>query len=159
QLERSRIGPLEVVEEQGDGVFRRREGAQELLHQEAEAVLGLGRPEDRRLRLSADDELELRDQIEQESPAPAGGLPELVLPGRERARRFGQDLADEVAERVRHRREGDVAADVIELSPDEVAALLSDGLVDLLDERRLADAGVAGDQAELGRAPARPLEA
>ncbi len=84
----------------------RGEDAEEALHQEAEAVARLGRPEDGRVRLRAEDELELRDQIEEQLPAAGDGLEELGLPRFERARRLGEDVADELAKGLRHGREG-----------------------------------------------------
>src|SRR6185503_470999 len=64
----------------------------------------------------------------------------------------------ELAEGVRNRREGDAPVDLIELPADEVAALLGNGLVDLVHQRRLPDAGVARDQQELGGARLGAIE-
>ena len=61
-----------------------------------------------------------------------------------------EELEHELPKGLDDRGVGDVALVLIELSRDEEATLADDRLVQLVDERRLADAGIARDQDELG---------
>ena len=64
----------------------------------------------------------------------------------------GEDLQHRLPEGLDERGIGDVALVLIELPREEEAPLADDRPVQLADERSLADAGVSGDEQELGRA-------
>src|SRR5262249_115735 len=68
------------------------------------------------------------------------------------------DLADELAERMHNGRKREFTVHLVELPADESAALAGERFVDLVHQRRLAGAGIAGDEHQLGRAPTSALE-
>ena len=72
---------------------------------------------------------------------------------------LAEQPADQALERLRQRRIRDVALVLVELARREQAARRHERLVQLVDHRGLADAGIAGDQHQLGRARRHhPLE-
>ncbi|XXR80435.1 hypothetical protein WMF33_06000 [Sorangium sp. So ce394] len=155
--ERGEIRPLQIVEEEDQRVLRRGEDAQEALKYKVEPVLGLGRPELGHGRLGADDELQLRQQVDEDLPALAEGGRELAPQARERLAALGEQVPRELPQRLRQRGVWDAPVELVELARDEARAAPGDRPVQLAHHRRLADAGVTGDQRELGGAPARPL--
>ena len=65
---------------------------------------------------------------------------------------FVEELANQGLEGLRQRRIGDVALVLIELAGGEQAARRHQDFVQFVDDRGFADAGIAGDQHEFGRA-------
>ena len=63
QIERRRVEPLQIVEEQGQRMFRAGEDANKTLEYELKPALRLPRLELRDRRLLADDELQFGDQV------------------------------------------------------------------------------------------------
>src|SRR5690606_29865834 len=88
----------------------------------------------------------------------AEGALQLRPPLADHRRRLGEELADQLLEGAGEGAEGDVALEEVELAGDEAAAGAGDRLVDLVDQPRLADAGAAGDEDELGEAVVGAVE-
>jgi hypothetical protein len=158
QSERGGVGPLQIVEKEDDDPLARAEGAQELPDGAVEAVRGFRRAELRNGGLRTDDQLEIRQHVEDHPRVRLQRLDEIPPPDGEPRLAFRQELADQVTNRRHETRVRDVALQLVELPADEVAPRLRDRLVDLVDQCRLADAGVASDQEHLRRASARALE-
>ena len=76
QIERGRVEPLQIVEEQRERMLRPREHADEAPEHQLEAALRLLRRQLRDRRLLADDELHFGDQVDdraaRSAPAPRG---------------------------------------------------------------------------------------
>ena len=82
----------------------------------------------------------------------AQGLPQRVPPLAKLDLAFAQDMADQALERLRQGGVRNVALVLVELAGREQAARRNEHLVQLIDHRGLADAGIAGDQHEFRRA-------
>ncbi len=152
QVEGRRIQPLQIVEEQHQRMFRPGEDADEPPEHQLETALRvLGRKfEDR--WLVADDEPQLRDEIDHELAVRAQRLAEQVTPGRQLGIAFAQQRPDQALKRLRQGRIRDVALVLVELTGGEQPARRDEHLVQLIDDGGLADAGIAGDQHQLRRA-------
>src|SRR5262245_61103973 len=66
QIERSRIEPLQIIEEQGKRVLKAREYADKSPKDELESTLGVLRRKVGNRRRFADDELQFRDKVHNE---------------------------------------------------------------------------------------------
>jgi hypothetical protein len=115
----------------------------------AEPVLRLGRRQLGDLRLAAEDELDRGDHLHDELRVDPEGVEQPLLPVLDPVLGLGEDLEHELAEGLDEGGVGDVALVGIELPRGEGAPHPDDRLLELVDERRLADAGVAGDEHEL----------
>ena len=80
QIERRGIQPLQIVKEQRERVFRPCERAEEASEDQLEAVLRVLRRKVWNRRLLADDELQLRDEVNDELPIRAQRLLKTVPP-------------------------------------------------------------------------------
>ena len=74
QIEGRRIQPLQIVEEQRQRMLRTGEHAEETPEHQLEAILAILRRQIGHRRLLADDEGQLRDQIDHELAVRAEGL-------------------------------------------------------------------------------------
>jgi len=158
EAQRRRVGPLQVVDEDHQRMLALRQRAHEVLEDELEPVLRLGGGERRRRRLLAQDELDLRNEFRQDTRVGAERFREPRAPSAQAGLALGEQLLQEAAEGLDQRAVGNIADDRIELAGDEVTPLADDGLVELLDERRLADARVAPHHHHLGGACAGAVE-
>src|SRR2546422_208070 len=158
KAQRRRVGPLQVVDEDHQRMLALRQRAHEVLEDELEPVLRLGGGERRRRRLLAQDELDLRNEFRQDTRVGAERFREPRAPSAQAGLALGEQLLQEAAEGLDQRAVGNIADDRIELAGDEVTPLADDGLVELLDERRLADARVAPHHHHLGGACAGAVE-
>src|SRR5262249_32223596 len=130
-----------------------RAGEQEVLKEQIEPALGLRGPQRRYARLRAEDALERRDKVDDQLPVEAHGSLYALFPAGERLLGLAQDLPNELAKGLRHGCIRDGVAKLIEFACNEVATLPGDRFVDLVDQRRFADAGVASDEEQLRGAP------
>ena len=64
QVRAGGVHPLQIVEEEGEGVLRAREGADELAEHHAQPVLGLAERQLGQLGLRADDQLDLGQEVD-----------------------------------------------------------------------------------------------
>jgi hypothetical protein len=97
-IQRGEIGPLQVVQEHDEGVPGGRDGADEALQDQVEAVLRLGGPHLRHARLRAEELLHLRDDVDDHLRIDAERAAELSLPGGALLLALRADLRDELAE-------------------------------------------------------------
>ena len=106
---------------------------------------------------------ELRDQVDHELAVRAQRLQQRAAPAAQLRLALAEQLPDEALERLRQRRIGDVALVLVELAGGEEAARRHQHLVQLVDDRGLADAGIARHQHQLRsrrwRRPDRTLRA
>jgi hypothetical protein len=140
QAQRRGVGPLKVVEKKGDDVVFRTERTQQLSHGAVESVRRFGRSQLGHRALRTDDQLEIRQNVEDhlririerrvQTPAPFG----------QTCRALGQKLPDQIADPGYEARIRNVALQLVELPRDEIPTGARDRLVDLVDQRRLADA-------------------
>jgi hypothetical protein len=111
------------------------EGAEELLDDPVEAALRLAGRQLGHRGLRADDELDLRDQVDDDLAALAERLPEPLPPQADPLLALGEDLPHDLAEGLIDGGLGDVALVLVELAGDEDPALADDGPVQLVHER------------------------
>ena len=156
QPERAGVGPLQIVEEEDQGVRGLGEDAEEALEDDVEPVLRLGRPERGHLGLRADQQRHLGDHVGDDAAVRAERRDELGAPRRHPLLLAGEELADELLEGLDERSVGRVV-DLIELSGRERSAPLHDRPLHLVHQRRLADAGEAAHDEQLG-APSDAIE-
>src|SRR4030088_315541 len=122
KIERRRIQPLQIIEKQRKRVFLPREYADESPEHHLEAFLRFQRGQVGNRRLLADDEFELRDEIDDERAVRAQCLPKAALPPGELVLALSQDGADETLKGLRQGRIRNVALILIELAGCEQAA-------------------------------------
>src|SRR5262245_33638032 len=97
---RGGIDPLKIVEKNHERVSRRSEDVHEVLERDLEAVPRLIGRERGRLGLRAEDELELRNEVDDQPPVLSKRLEEIDLPFGELCRGLGQYLQNKLAEGV-----------------------------------------------------------
>ena len=158
QRQGSRIRPLQVVKEDHQRMRRRGKHAHELLEDQVEPVLCLGRVEGRHGRLLSDEPLERRDDIDDHLGVGAEGREERFLPGLNALLALGQQLPPQLLECLRQSAVRGVARQLIELARDEVAASASQRPVDLVNQGCFSDTGVPGHEQQLGGPLGRPFE-
>ncbi len=158
ELQRGQVRPLQVVEEEDERVTEPREDAEEAPDHVVEATLGQVRADLRRPRALAEELLQLGDHVEEDLRVE----PERVFHARaERGDTRGaleDELPHELPERLHDWLVRDVALELVELARQEIAARERDRAVQLAHQRRLPDAGVAGDQDELAPPAGDALE-
>src|SRR5262244_2556362 len=152
QVERPCIEPLQVIEEQRQGMFRPSEDADKLPKHQLEAPLRvLWRKLRDRLRLS-NDELHFRNDIHNQSGVRPERLPQRLAPRRKVCFALGKQRPDQALKGLRQRRVGNVALVLIELAGSEQATRRHQHWLQLIDNRGLADTGIARDQHQFQRA-------
>ena len=159
EVQAGRVRPLHVVEKQHERMRPLAEDLHETLEDEVETVLRFQRLELGHARLRTDDELECRHHVDDELRVRVNGSADGVAPHGNRFLALREQLLHEILQGRDERAERHVLLQLIELAGDEVAALAGDRLIDLLDERGLADAGLPGDQDRLDPAARNALEA
>ena len=100
-------------------------------------------------RLLSDDELQLGNEVDMSWPFGPSASPRASRQPAKLGVALAQKCADQALKRLRQRRIRDVALVLIELAGGEKAARRHQRLVQLVDDRGLADAGIAGDQHQL----------
>jgi hypothetical protein len=152
QVERGRVQPLQVVEEQRQRMLRAREDGEQAVEHELEAPLRIRGRQLRHRRLRAEKELELRDQRHHERPVAAQCLAKRLAPARQLGVALAQQRADQALQGLRQCRVGNVALVLIELAGREQPPHRHQHFVQLVHYGRFADARVAGDEHQLGGA-------
>ena len=152
QIKGRRVQPLQIVEEQGKRVLRARKHAEEPPEHHLEAVLRVLRRKFGDRRLFADDGSELRDQVDHELAVRPERLQQRVAPAVQLCVVPAKDPTNEALESLGQRCVRDVAFVLIELAGRKEAARRDQHLVQFVDDRGFADAGIAGHQHEFGSA-------
>ena len=117
-----------------------------------EAVFRFLRRQVRNRRRLAEDQLQVGDQGDDERRVRLQRRAQRLPPAVELGFALAEQPADQALEGLRQGRIGNVALVLIELARGEQAARRHERLVQLVDHRGLADAGIARDQDQLGRA-------
>ena len=149
QLQRSGIGPLEVVNENDEGMFLRRKDLNELLENEVEAILGGTSCEFGDGRLRADDSLKFGNDVDEDLASLPHRRQDARFPLLQLSVGFRQQLPRQVSEGLHKRAEGNVAIELVEFSFDEVTTLAHDGLVDFIHNGGFTNPRKTGDQHHL----------
>ncbi|MNX13863.1 hypothetical protein D3C86_436750 [compost metagenome] len=148
------VAPVQVVEEEHDGMLWAREDRDQGPEGREEAVLLFGRVEFGQGRLGPDDARELGHQVGHDSPIGSQCIEEGGFPVRQALLAFGQKLHHQVAQGPGKRGVGAIAAELVELSSQEVAVIVHDAAEHVVNQHRLADARGPRDQHE-ARLPRR----
>src|SRR6266496_2527178 len=152
QVERRGVHPLQVVQKHDQRMFPPGEGADETLEDIPEPIARLGGIERRRGRLFTDNQLDLRDHVCQHAAVRAQRSRQASAPLRKALFALSQQLPDQAAEGLRERTVRNVPDDLIELAGDEVPPLPDDRFIQLVNQRRLADSGIARHEHQGGTA-------
>ena len=145
-----RVQPLQIVEEQRKRVLRPGERAEEPPEHQLEAVLRILRRQVWNGRLFPDDELHLRDEIDDELAIRTQCFLKSVPPMAHLRFTLDEDLTDQGLESLCQSRVRDVALVLVELAGREEAARRNQRLVQLVHHGGFADAGITGYEHELG---------
>ena len=130
-------------------MLRPREDAEKAPEHQLETALCVLRRKLRDRRLLSDEELQFGDKVDHELPVRAQRLAQRVAPAGQLGVALAQERADQALKGLRQRGIRDVALVLIELAGGEQAARRHQRLVQLVDDRGLADAGIAGDEHQL----------
>ena len=149
EVERRRIQPLQIVEEQRERVLLAREHPEEAPENHLKAVFGVLRRQVHDRRLRSNNELQLGDKIDDQLAVRAQSLAQGVAPPAKLRLVLAEKGPDETAEGLGQGGVRDVALVLVELARREQAAWRDERLLEFVHHRRLADAGIAGDQHEL----------
>src|SRR6516165_6582064 len=148
-VERRRVEPLQVIKEERQRMFRPSEEADKLSEHQLEAPLRVLWRKLRNRRRFSDDELHFRNEIHNQSGVRSQSLTQRVAPRREVRFVLPQQWPDQVLKGLCQRRVGDVTFVLIELAGSEKAARRDQHRLQLIDDRGLADPGIARDQDQL----------
>ena len=149
QIEGRGIQPLQVIQEQRERVLRACKHAEKTPEDQLEATLPFLLRELRNRRLLADDEGQLRDEIDHELAVRSKRIEQGGAPLAHLRVALAEDLSDEALEGLSQRRIRNIALVLVELSRCEQAARRNQHLVQLVDDRGLADPGISGDEHQL----------
>src|SRR5262249_37897273 len=127
-------------------MFRPREDADELPKHHLEAPLRVLWRKLRHRPWFSDDELHFRNEIHDQSGVGSQRLPQRIAPRGEVSFALPEQWPDQALKRLRQRRIGNVAFVLIELAGREKAARRYQYRLQLIDDRGLADSGIARDQ-------------
>src|SRR5215467_911506 len=133
-------------------MLRSREHVDEPLEHPLEAALRVLRRKLRHRRRVSDNELQVRDQVDYELSVGAQRITKGVAPAAQLGVALAQERTDQAPERLRQRRIRDVTLVLVELARGEQPTGWDQHLVQLMNDSRLADAGMARDQHQLRRA-------
>src|SRR6202040_1913952 len=146
EVERRRVQPLQIVEEQRERVLLAREHTEEAPENHLKAVLGVLRRQVRNRALFPDHELQLGNKVDDELTIGAQRFAQGVAPPAQRRLALAQKGSHEASEGLGQGGVGDVALVLVELTRREQAARRDERLLEFVHQRGLADAGVAGAQ-------------
>ena len=149
QIECRRIQPLQVVEEERQRMLGSREDADEPPKHQLKTSLRFLRRQLGDRWLFTDDVLQFRDEIDDQLPVRLQRLTKRVTPFAQVVFVLAEERPDQALECLRQRGIRDVALVLVELARCKQAARRDERLVELVHDRRLADAGVSGDQHQL----------
>src|SRR5215475_12032941 len=149
QIERGCIEPLQVVEEEGQGMFRPREDVDKSTKYQVESALRIlwGKLRDR--WLFPDDELQLWNQVDHEPPVRTYCLPNGIAPLAQLWFALAQKGTDKALKGLRQGGIRDVALVLVELTRRKKSAGRNKPSMEFIHHGRLADAGVSGDEHQL----------
>src|SRR5258707_7752233 len=132
-------------------MFGPRKDGDEASEHQLERRLRLLRRQLRDRRWFVDNELQLGDKVDHEPPVRAQRLPKGVAPTAQLGVALAEKRSDEALKSLGERRIRDVALVLVELTRGEQPARRNEYPVQLVHDRGLADAGIAGDQHQFRR--------
>src|SRR5271154_3461231 len=159
EVERRCINPLQIVEEQGERVFRPCEYADEAPEHQLDPILSFLWWKVRNRWLRADYEFQFRDEVNNEQPIRVQCLLKIVAPTLELGLALTQQPADEAPKGLRQRGIRDVALVLVEFARCKKAAWRNQNFVELVDDGRFSDPRISGNEHQFWRATCRhPIE-
>jgi len=150
ELQRRGVQPPEVVEEQHERMLGPREDANEPADCGLEARLRLRGRQLGDRRLFSDDKLKFRNEVNDKLAVGAKHLPNGLSPSGEFCVALAQNRADEALEGLGQGGVRDIALVLVELTGGEQAARWNERLVQLVEDRGLADARISGTSTSSG---------
>ena len=157
QAQGGRVGPLQVVEEEGQRIQTGGQRGDERTEGEVKPALRFDRSQ-RRDRGSAPQQgLELRNHLVHDAGVAAQGLPQARAPGVLERAGLAQQAAHQPPEGLDHRPVRDVALQLRELAPDEARADPGEP-TEVVHQGGLADPGAAAHQDDAAAAGRGALE-
>ena len=146
QIERRRVEPLQIVEEQGERMFGPGEDADESPEHELKTPLRVLWREIRNGRRFSNDELQFGDDVDHEACGRAERLAKGLAPTAQLSLALAQKRSDQALKGLRQGRIRDVALVLVELARREKAARRNKHLVHLVDDGGLPDPGIPGHE-------------
>ena len=149
QIERRRVEPLQVVEEERQRMFQPREHADEPPEHQLKTPSRVLGKEIRNRRLVSDDQLQFRDEVDHEPSVRAERLEKRGAPGRQVGLALRQKATGEALESLSERRIGDVALVLIELARCKQASRRNEHLVQLVYDGGFSNARISCNEHQL----------
>src|SRR5262249_24529375 len=146
EVQRRRIEPLQVVEKQGQGMFRPREYIDESTEYQVEPALFLLQRKLGNRWLLSDNGLQFRDQPDHQLSVRVERFMERVAPLAQLRLALAQKGADEVLKRLRQCGVRNIALVLVELARCKKSTRRHQRFVKLIDDGRFAYPGIAGTQ-------------
>ena len=131
KVERRRVDPMQIVEEERQGMFRRSEYADETPERDLEQPAGLLRRKIGSGWRLADDQLEFGHELDHKPSLRAKRFAQRPAPAFQLGVAFAQEVADQPLESVSDRRVGNIALMLVELARGKETAGRREGLVQL----------------------------
>ena len=149
QIERRRVEPLQIVEEQGQRMLRPREYADKSPKHQLEAALRVLWRKLGNRGLFSYDELQFGNEIHHELSVRVQRPKKGIAPAAQLGFAFAQKRTDKALKGLRQSGIRDVALVLIELAGCKQAARRNKRLMELIDDRGFADAGISGNEHQL----------
>src|SRR6516225_5784727 len=146
EVERRRVEPLQVIEEERQRMFRPSEDTDEPPKHQLETPLRVLWRKLRDRRWLSDDSLHFRNEIHNQSGVRSQRFPQRVAPGRKLYFAFAEQRPDQALKGLCQSRVGNVAFVLIEFAGSEKAARWYQYRLQLIDDRGLTDPRIARDQ-------------
>src|SRR6516165_217733 len=150
QVERSRVDPLEVVQEDHQRMLLGGKHTDKTLKGKLEAISCLDRAQGVGRRLLPEAQLHFRYHLSQNTGISSQRLRQPGAPDRQAIFTLREKLLDKAPKGLEQRPKRSVACHQVKFPGEEVAALPDDGSVKLLNEGSLANARVTGYEQEGG---------
>ncbi len=145
QIEGASIEPLQIVQEQRQRMLRPGKDAEEPPEDQLEPTLRLLRRQFWDRRLFSNNELQVGNEVDHELAVRAESLQQGVAPRHQLGVALGEKPTDQASKCLCECRIWDVTLELVELAGREQTARGHQHLMQLMDDGRLADAGIAGD--------------
>src|SRR5882724_7198276 len=152
QVQRCRVEPLQIVEEQRQRVLRPGEHGEKAPENQLKAALRVTGRQLRDRWLVTYDELQLRNQVYDKPPVWAQCFAKSLAPSSQLWIALAKQWSDQALKGLRQGRIGDVTLVLVELACCEEPARLNKHSMQFIDDRGFADAGISGDKHQLRRA-------
>src|SRR6185437_1038901 len=149
QVQRRRIEPLQIVEKQGQGMFRPREYIDKTTNYQLETSLGFALRKVRDRRLLSYNGLQFRDQTYHQLSVRMKRVTESIAPLAQLLFALTQEWANQALKGLRQSGIRDIALILVELACCKKASRRNQRLVQLIDDGGFADSGIAGNQNQL----------